>query len=165
MLAKIKLSESRPLSFSFKVEDNEEPVSGIYLVVEGAEYDVRIKGSLDNGTLSFKVPALESAVKGGVLPCSVEVYIGESRFVPVKDTIEFIASVKIEAISKPVEIPNKTVTKFKLDLNESFNSGDSIVFKGEKGSVTKVLNENSYMIKTNSGTFQVSKTEITKQHE
>ena len=128
-ITKINLDESTNLQFEVSIEGVRDKVSEIRFVVEAEGYKVGFNGSLKDGTLSIDLPILEGIVGAGTKRCFLEVVADSKYFVPLDDTIEFVAPIRVESVmvEKTETVPEIKVsaaqTKVKtapVNVNETF---------------------------------------------
>lgn len=109
---KINLDEQASLEFELAIEGVRDNVSEIRFVVEGEDYKLGFNGSYTNGVLTVDIPVLENVLSPGDKRCYLEVVADQKLFVPLKDTIEFVAPIRVES-----KQPSKKTVKEEVSVS------------------------------------------------
>lgn len=96
-ITRINLADGANLEFQLTIDGVRDAISEIRFVIESADYKLGFNGNYINNTLTIKIPSLENILTEGEKTCYLEVVADSKYFQPFKDTIDFIAPVRVES--------------------------------------------------------------------
>lgn len=89
-LDKIKLDESKKLSFGLEISGTDQIPSQVSLLVKSNEgFNLSFPATLINTTAEVDIPKLENVIRPGVYEAFLEVILEDRYLVAVKDNLEF----------------------------------------------------------------------------
>lgn len=126
----ILLNESSTLEFSVNIQNTTSKLDRASLVIECSGYEISFPINLTEDKATVVLPILEHIVPSGKNNIRMEMVIGNSLYIPFRDSMEFFAppNIKVESF-KPVTLP----------VTPSF--GPIIVVENKKEIVTREQEE------------------------
>jgi len=118
-ITSLNLNQQNDLEFSVAVSGANSNNAKTRFCIVTEDKEIGFTGLLENGSVKFCIPKLESLLEAGTYECKLEIMVDEYYFMPISETIEFkmpvsVSEAKVVDSVEPKEKPSVSINKMKV---------------------------------------------------